>query len=53
MPPDFAAEVYDVLAPGSTIVVTDAAILPKTTGKAMTVITADDEVLPATPPPTP
>ena len=43
VPPDFAAEVYDVLAPGSTIVLTDAAILPKTTGKAMTVITAGDE----------
>ena len=54
VPPDFAAEVYDVLAPGSTIVLTDAAILPKTTGKAMTVITADDQPLPAIPatPPT-
>ena len=56
VPPDFAAEVYDVLAAGSTLVVTDAAILPQTTGKAMTVITADDEVSPTaplTPPPTP
>ena len=46
-PPDFAAEVYDVLATGSTIVLTDAAILPDTTGKAMTVITADDQPVPA------
>ena len=49
VPPDFAAEVYDVLAPGSTIVLTDAAILPQTTGKAMTVITADDAPQPITP----
>lgn len=43
VPPDFATEVYDELAPGSTIVLTDAAILPQTTGKAMTVITTGDE----------
>ena len=50
VPPDFAAKVYDELAPGSTIVLTDAAILPQTTGKAMTVITTDDEAIPAPPP---
>jgi len=43
VPPEFAAKVYDELAPGSTIVLTDAAILPQTTGKAMTVITTGDE----------
>jgi hypothetical protein len=40
-PPEFAALVYDQLAPGATLVLTDAPILPKTTGKPMTVITAE------------
>lgn len=56
VPPDFAAKVYDVLASGSTIVLTDAAILPQTTGKAMTVITADEQstpTMPSAPPATP
>ncbi len=43
VPPEFATLVYDQLRPGSTVVMTDAAILPKTTGKAMTVISTEDE----------
>ena len=42
VPPAFATLVYDQLRPGSTVVMTDAAILPKTTGKAMTVISTED-----------
>ena len=63
VPPDFARVIYDELVPGATLVLTDAPILPKTTGKAMTVITAEpadaatdadpgpDEARPAPPPP--
>lgn len=43
VPPQFAQLVYDQLRPGSTVVMTDAPILPKTTGKAMTVISTGDE----------
>jgi hypothetical protein len=43
VPPEFALLVYDQLRPGTTVVMTDAAILPKTTGKAMTVISTEDE----------
>jgi hypothetical protein len=39
--PEFGKLVYDQLTPGTTLVLTDAAVLPKTTGKAMTVITSD------------
>ena len=41
--PGFASLVYDQMVPGTTLVLTDAPIQPKTTGKAMTVITAEDE----------
>lgn len=41
--PEFATLVYDQLVPGSTLVLTDAAVMPKTTGAALTVITAADE----------
>jgi hypothetical protein len=40
------------MAPGTTLVLTDAAVLPKTTGQAMTVITTDDEPDEAAPPET-
>jgi hypothetical protein len=43
VPPEFARLVYDQLVPGTTVVLTDAAVLPKTTGAAMTVITAEDD----------
>ena len=53
-PPEFADLVYDQLRPGATLVLTDAPILPKTTGKPMTVVTAEDapstEILPTAPP---
>ncbi len=42
MSPDFAALVYDQMAPGTTLVLTDARVLPKTTGESMTVIAADE-----------
>jgi L,D-transpeptidase catalytic domain len=59
--PEFGQLVYDQMKPGTSLVVTDAAVLPKTTGPAMTVITSDDEaeeapaqaVPAATPPITP
>lgn len=41
VPPEFASLVYDQMAPGTTLLLTDAAIQPRTTGKAMTVITAE------------
>lgn len=41
--PEFSRLVYDQLTSGTTLVLTDAAILPKTTGQAITVITAEDE----------
>jgi len=49
VPVDFARSVYDVLTPGTTLVLTDARVLPRTTGKDVTVITAGtpaDEELP-------
>lgn len=56
--PEFAAHVYDALEAGTTLVLTDAPILPRTTGEAMTVVTAEDgeppvETLPAEPTPAP
>ncbi|MBO9560099.1 MAG: L,D-transpeptidase [Caulobacter sp.] len=41
MPAAFEADVRAILAPGSTILVTQAPILPDTTGKSMTVMTAE------------
>ncbi len=49
IPVDFARSVYDSLTPGATLVLTDARVLPRNTGKDMTVITAGapaDEELP-------
>jgi hypothetical protein len=43
VPPGFASLVYDQMVPGTTLVLTDAPVQPRTTGKAMTVITAEDE----------
>ena len=39
----FGKLLYDQLVPGTTLVLTDAAVLPKTTGKAMTVISSDGD----------
>ena len=51
LPIKFATSVYDALAAGTTLLVTDAAVLPRTTGAAMTVLTAgvpaDEEGPPA------
>ena len=41
LPVKFATAVYDTLAAGTTLLVTDAAVLPRTTGAALTVLTAD------------
>ena len=41
--PEFGKLVYDQLVPGTTLVLTDAAVLPKTTGQAMTVISSDGD----------
>jgi hypothetical protein len=41
MPAEFEAEVRKILTPGATILVTQAAVLPDTTGKAMTLMTSD------------
>jgi len=49
--PEFGQLVYDQMKPGTSLVVTDAAVLPKTTGAAMTVITSEDEADEAPPPP--
>ncbi len=50
LPPKFAKGVYDALLPGATLVVTDASVLPQTTGKALTVLStgtpADEEAPP-------
>ena len=49
VPVDFARSVYDIITPGTTLVLTDAKVLPRTTGKGVTVITAGapaDEELP-------
>ena len=43
MPAAFEAEVRKILTPGATILVTQAAVLPDTTGKAMTLMTSDWE----------
>ncbi len=40
LPTKFSQAVYDALATGSTLLVTDAAVLPQTTGTALTVLTA-------------
>ena len=49
--PEFGKLVYDQLTTGATLVLTDAAVLPKTTtGAPMTVITAEDASAPAVPP---
>ena len=40
LPAKFAKGVYDALVPGATLVVTDASVLPKTTGQALTVLSA-------------
>ena len=42
LPAKFAKGVYDALVPGATLVVTDAAVLPRTTGAALTVLSTDD-----------
>ncbi len=41
MPPDFLVKLRSVLAPGSTLLVTDAAVLENTTGVPLTIVTAD------------
>lgn len=49
VPVDFARSVYEVITPGTTLVLTDAQVSPRTTGKGVTVITAgtpSDEELP-------
>ncbi|MEO7251870.1 MAG: L,D-transpeptidase [Arenimonas sp.] len=40
LPVNFARSVYDALTSGTTLLVTDAAVLPRTTGAALTVLTA-------------
>jgi hypothetical protein len=51
VPSEFASLVYDQLVPGTTLVLTDAPILPKTnSGQAMTVITAEDGADDSAPP---
>jgi hypothetical protein len=40
LPPDFARSVYELLSPGTTLVVTDAAVLPGTTGVPVNVLDA-------------
>jgi len=44
MPPRFTAAVYEVLAPGTTLLVTDAAVLEQTTGVGLNVMNADRPV---------
>ena len=41
LPPDFRGKLRSVLAPGSTLLVTDAAVLEDTTGVPLTIVTAD------------
>jgi len=43
VPPGFASLVYDQMVPGTTLVLTDAPVQPRSTGKAMTVVTAEGE----------
>lgn len=45
--PGFAEAVRALLAPGATVVITDAPIRPRTTGAELTVLRADDEPEPA------
>ena len=51
LPARFAQALYDVLTPGTTLLVTDAPVLPQTTGAALTVMTAgvpaDEQAPPA------
>jgi hypothetical protein len=51
LPAKFAKGVYDALVPGATLVVTDASVLPKTTGAALTVLSTDDVPADEQPPP--
>jgi hypothetical protein len=44
MPPQFTAAVYAALAPGTTLLVTDAAVLEHTTGRELNVLNADPPV---------
>ena len=50
LPAMFAKGVYDALVPGATLLVTDASVLPKTTGEALTVLStgvpADEQAPP-------
>jgi hypothetical protein len=48
MPPEFAAKLRPLVAPGDTLLVTDGAVLEQTTGASMTVVTTNPP--PATPP---
>jgi len=41
--PEFAALVYDQLTTGTTLVLTDAAVLSSTTGESLTVLTTGDQ----------
>jgi hypothetical protein len=41
IPPDFLARVRPLLTPGTTMLVTDLPVLEETTGRGMTVVTAD------------
>ncbi len=42
MPPQFAKALYQILTPGTTLLITDASVLPKkTTGVALSILTAD------------
>lgn len=54
---EFARLVYDQMQPGTTLVLTDAPIQPRTTGRAMTVLTGEDDpdipAAPASVPPRP
>jgi hypothetical protein len=51
LPARFAKGVYDALVPGATLVVTDASVLPRTTGEALTVLTAGVPADEQAPPP--
>ncbi len=44
MPPQFTTAVYAALAPGTTLLVTDAAVLEHTTGRELNVLNADRPV---------
>lgn len=51
VPDEFGQLLYDQLQPGGTLVLTDASVLPKTTGPGLTVLTADEGSEAVTPPP--